>query len=823
MAQNVLNYIITLTDQISSPLKGVMQDFDKLGERGRASMEKIGFGVAGLVGAGMAVKSALEPAIAFNNAMANVAAAGVSDLGLNKVKSFALEFSAAYGIAAADVVDSTNEIARAIDGLTEDELIGFSKGSNLLAKATGSDVAEMGSYLSTMYGIFQQEADKMGKADWIEMMAGQATLTANMFKSSGKSLSDAFTNLMATGQSKGIALAEQFAVLGNLQSVMPGGQSGTKYAAFLNGLANAQYGKKNLGLNLIDKNGMQRSIVDILTQIKRKYGGTKLTELQQEELFGAFKSRDAVSVINYLLPKIDQLKDNISEIGDIKNLDDAAKIAKIVTDPWQRLGQVIENVKIAIGTSVLERLNPLIHQIADFGAAVAEWLNVNKYVARLIGYIAIGVIGFGALAATISLLSGLFGLLKVGALALLLPFKMIGVALFTAFAYPLAIIGKIATALSFVFTHPLALMKIFSVAIGGVFGKLTALIAYLITPFSAIFGVLAKFAGVLRLAFAAGPLITLKVMAAGLFKVLVGGLAALFSPMAVFIGLLAGIGIFVYRYRANFTDLFAGIKRGFGSITEHLSPLYRAFDLVKNAIGNIIATFTRITGASAESANAAEAFGRAGEIISTLLGGALELVAVGIEIIAIGFNFIAEVFSGVTDAILNNWDSLVSAWNSNDWLMLLCAAFNVVSDAWDAVVNAIKKVWNSTINAILGVWNKISSTLGLGLEIPIIVDDSQLSKVNVARNAMGVANSTLQIVQSMQASPVNTAPAAQLPATVKPNGGIVNKGVASSYVNNSTKTNQTNHYNINIQQASDTNKVAQAVVQQIQDMNNLKA
>ena len=71
------------------------------------------------------------------------------------------------------------------------------------------------------------------------MMAGQATLTANMFKSSGESLSQAFTNLVSTGQSKGVELAEQFAVLGNLQSVMPGGMSGTKYAAFLNGVGKA--------------------------------------------------------------------------------------------------------------------------------------------------------------------------------------------------------------------------------------------------------------------------------------------------------------------------------------------------------------------------------------------------------------------------------------------------------------------------------------------------------------------------------------------------------------------------------------------------------
>lgn len=405
-----LEYIIRLTDQLSAPLRGVMKSIDDLGKRGEDAMKKIGIGAAGLYGTGAALKSALDPAIDFSRAMNEVKAAGVGASGLAKIQDFALDFSSTFGIASTDVVNSVNEIARAINGLTDDELISFSRGSNLLAKATGSNVAEMGSYLSTMYGIFQQEADRMGKSQWIEQMAGQATLTANMFKSSGESLSQAFTNLMSTGQSKGVELAEQFAVLGNLQSVMPGGQSGTKYAAFLNGVGKAS---SKLGLSFLDANNRMKPITEVLAQIKGKYGDV-IDEIEAQSLAKAFGTTDAVQVINYLLPKIDSLKDNIAEIGSINTLNDAAKVAKITTDAWMRFVAIFQNIKIAIGTPILKKLEPILNYVADIGQEFQKWLSTYKNIARWIGYAVGAFIGFGGVAATLTLISGIVGAIGIG-------------------------------------------------------------------------------------------------------------------------------------------------------------------------------------------------------------------------------------------------------------------------------------------------------------------------------------------------------------------------------------------------------------------------
>ena len=408
MAIQGLEYIISLNDQLSAPLKGVMKTIDDLGKRGEDAMRRIGLGTAGIIATGAAMKNALDPAIDFNRALNEIKATGREQAGLDKITDFALDFSATYGGAATDVVSSTNEIARAIDGLTDSELVAFSKSSNILAKATGSDVKAMGSYISQLYGIFGDEAAKIGKEKWVEQISAQATVTANKFKSSGESLMQAYTNLGSSAKDHGIKTAEQFAVIGNLQNVFEGGLAGTKYAAFLSGAVKAQ---SKLGLSFLDSQGKMLPMIDILEKIKGKYG-----ELNSENLYElqkAFGTKEAAQVINNLLPKIDTLKADIAEIDKMKTLDDAMAISKTVTDSWMRFTAIFQNIKIAIGTQILAKLEPVMNRIADMGQEFTNWLRAYKNIARWIGYAVGALIGFTGLTAALTLMSGIVSAIGV--------------------------------------------------------------------------------------------------------------------------------------------------------------------------------------------------------------------------------------------------------------------------------------------------------------------------------------------------------------------------------------------------------------------------
>ncbi|WP_112082609.1 phage tail tape measure protein [Haemophilus influenzae] len=423
-----LEYIISLTDQLSAPLKGVMKSIDDLGKRGEAAMKKIGLGVAGIVGAGFALKSALDPAIELNRAIGEVRSLGVADDALEKLSKTALNFSSQYGESAVDFVRSSYDIQSAIAGLNGNELAEFTQVSNLLAKGTKASAATITNYMGTMYGIFAEDAAKLGNANWVNKIAGQTALAVKMFKTSGDGMSAAFKSLGAAAKSAKIDVAEQVGVLGNLQASMSGSEAGTKYKAFLAGVGAAQ---KELGLSFVDTNGDMLDMVTILNKIKGKFGDT-LDVAQATKLKKAFGSDQAVDLIKFLLPKTKELKNNIADIAKVSDTKALAQMARSMVDPWSRLSQIITGVKTAIGGEILKKLDPIMHKVADLGQEFIDWLKTYKNIARWIGYVMGLLIGSAGVAAAITLFSGLIGVIKI-----------LGISLFTILAPILIFTAKI--------------------------------------------------------------------------------------------------------------------------------------------------------------------------------------------------------------------------------------------------------------------------------------------------------------------------------------------------------------------------------------------
>ncbi|WP_284521069.1 phage tail tape measure protein [Shigella boydii] len=90
-------------------------------------------------------------------------------------------FAINYGESASNFVRSAYDIQSAIAGLQGDELPKFTEASAILAKATKSDTATITNYMGTMYGVFKNTAEKMGRTQWVEQIAGQ---TATAFRCS---------------------------------------------------------------------------------------------------------------------------------------------------------------------------------------------------------------------------------------------------------------------------------------------------------------------------------------------------------------------------------------------------------------------------------------------------------------------------------------------------------------------------------------------------------------------------------------------------------------------------------------------------------------
>ncbi len=394
MATNsaALNFILKLTDQVSAPLGKVKMGFNELAEKGQDNIRQMGFGLAGMVGAGLAINESLQPALEMNRALGEVKSLGVAEDALQRLNDKALEFSVAYGANARDFVASAYDIQSAIAGLTGEQLSSFTNASNLLAKATKADASTITSYVGTMYGIFKNQADAMGKAEWVENLTGQTALAVQMFKTTGKDMSDAFTSIGASATSAGIGLSEQVAILGTLQATMGGAEAGTKYKAFLSGVGGAQ---EKLGLSFTDSQGRMLPMLQILDKLKGKFGDT-LDVAESDALKKAFGSDEAVGLIKLLMTDTLGLANSMEQLGNVHGLEQAEKMAKAMVDPWQQFGAAVQALRIAFGQALIPILTPLMERLTGIAGTMTRWAGLFPNITRLIGIATLVVFGLAA-------------------------------------------------------------------------------------------------------------------------------------------------------------------------------------------------------------------------------------------------------------------------------------------------------------------------------------------------------------------------------------------------------------------------------------------
>jgi len=417
-ASSKLQFVLSLIDQVSSPVAKIHQGFADLAQSGQKGITQMGIGMAGVVGTGYALQEAMLPALEQQRALGQVKSLGVAAEALDLLNQKSLEFSVAYGENASAFVASAYDIQSAIAGLTGTQLATFTGASNLLAKATKADAAVVTSYVGTMYGIFKNQADAMGKGEWVENLTGQTALAVQMFKTTGQQMSDAFTAVGANATSAGIGLSEQMAILGQLQATMSGGEAGTKYKAFLSGVGGAQ---EKLGLTFTDSQGRMLPMLQILDKLKGKFGDT-LDVAESDALKKAFGSDEAVGLIKLLMADTAGLTNNMEQLGKVKGLEQAEKMARAMVDPWQQFGSAVHALRIAFGQALLPVLNPLIEQLTGGAATVQRWTHLFPNLTRLVGLATLAVVG---LTAGTALLTFLFGVWRTAALPVVAVWKLL--------------------------------------------------------------------------------------------------------------------------------------------------------------------------------------------------------------------------------------------------------------------------------------------------------------------------------------------------------------------------------------------------------------
>ncbi|ELS8690451.1 phage tail tape measure protein [Salmonella enterica] len=404
-----LDFTLSLIDKLSRPLKQAQSSVTGFAEKSKAAFMQIGGGVLALAGTGMAIRGALSPAIEMYDALNDAASKGIDDQALKAVQRDALRFSTTYGASAVEFVQSTESINSAIAGLTGNELPKVTKVANTLAFALKSTAAETAEFMGQMFGNFSADAERLGKVQFAEQLAGKMVYMRKVFGTEMGTIKDLMEGARGVGTNYGVGLDEQLAVLGQLNRTL-GTEASSAYEGFMTG---AVEGAKKLGLSFTDATGKMLSMPEMLIKLQGKYGKSLEGNLKaQAELDAAFG--DSSAVVKHLYGNVALLQRNITELGGSDGLKRTQEMATKLVKPWDRFVQILKDIQTVIGLTLIPVLYPVLNRLADMGQTFARWMQLFPNIARVIGYAAMALLGFAAVGAVANIVMGVSKFIMMG-------------------------------------------------------------------------------------------------------------------------------------------------------------------------------------------------------------------------------------------------------------------------------------------------------------------------------------------------------------------------------------------------------------------------
>jgi len=372
-----LGIVVSMKDAFTrnaGRIQNAMMDLDASvaasSERMSRNMDRIQKGTM-MVGAGLsllAIPTALiASTAATQKALGEMASLGVKDLGAieDAAESFSNQWA---GANKAEFVGATYDVKSALANLSDEAVGVFTGMAALTAKATKATTQEMVGTFTTAYGIFKPMMADMNDMEWATAFSGAMSQTVAAFKTNGTQMADAIKNIGAVAAASNIPLEEQLAVLGQLQTTMPGSEAGTLYKAFIMKAAEAG---QDLGLSFVDGMGHMKGVIPILQEIQNKFPDLSQAAAQVQ-LKKAFGSDEAVKFVLQMSSGMSALEGNIQSVGAaMKNgtavtEQMATAMNQDIGAQWGLIQQQFSNLSEILGKTLLPVISPIMQGISRF-------------------------------------------------------------------------------------------------------------------------------------------------------------------------------------------------------------------------------------------------------------------------------------------------------------------------------------------------------------------------------------------------------------------------------------------------------------------------
>ncbi|CAM2066711.1 Phage tail tape measure protein [Sulfidibacter corallicola] len=430
-----LGIVVSLKDMLSRNSGKVEHAMEKLdgtvartSERMTRNLERIQKGTM-MAGAGLALLATpialLSATAETHRALGELASLGVKDL--RALENAAESFTNAWaGTTKAQFITSAYDVRSALANLSDEAVGTFTAMAALAAKATKATTDEMVGTFTTSYGIFKPLMKDMSDMEWARTFAGGMAQTVASFKTNGKQMADAIKNIGAVAASANVPMEEQLAILGQLQTTMPGSEAGTLYKAFI--MKAAEAGDK-LGVSMVGADGRLKGIIPMLEVLRKEFPDFSQAATQVE-IKKAFGSDEAVKFLLQMSQGLDGLKTNIQsvrqamETGTVVTEKMARAMNQDIGASFEVIRQQIANLMEILGRTLLPIVTPVLKAVSSI---IMGLQSMAKAVPGLTG----GVLALiTALGAFLVVVGGIVA--SIGAVGLAMPAIKAGIAGFGA-------------------------------------------------------------------------------------------------------------------------------------------------------------------------------------------------------------------------------------------------------------------------------------------------------------------------------------------------------------------------------------------------------
>jgi len=427
-----MGIVITLRDMFSGNAARVQSSMDSLdasvaasSERMTRNLDRIQKGTM-LMGAGLAMMAMPTALIASTastqKALGEMASLGTKDL--QTLEDAAEAFSNQWaGASKADFIGACYDVKSALSSLSDEAVGTFGAMAAITAKATKATVQEMVGTFTTGYGIFKPIMKQYSDMDWAKAFSGAMAQTVAAFKTTGPQMAEAIKNIGATAAASNVPLNEQLAILGQLQTTMPGSEAGTLYKAFIMKAAEAG---KELGLPFVDVTGRLKGIIPILQEIQNRF--PDLSQAGAQVLIKkAFGSDEAVKFILQMSAGMDSLGQNIRFIETAMKAGTATteEMARAMnTDIGSRFTlarQQVRNLFEMMGRTLLPIVTPVMEGVSGVIMSLQRMAKSMPGVTRAVLALSLGLgailVVAGAVVAAVGTVGVMLPFIKAGFIA----------------------------------------------------------------------------------------------------------------------------------------------------------------------------------------------------------------------------------------------------------------------------------------------------------------------------------------------------------------------------------------------------------------------